>query len=246
MSANKSNTTTWIIIGIVVLLVLIGGGVGLWYYMKTDVVVSISPLTDTLMQNGSQQFSAIVQDTGGKNINTNVTWSIDNSALGRIDPNGRFTATGSSGIVLVTATSIEDPSKSASATVTLLPSMPIYLKTNGIITSSDPLFSRDRAYYATTSNDNGRFCVKTKDNTDKWCTPINKPAGSYFTKIQADGNLCTYPVPATGQPTGASIWCSRSKSDSKDNYVVMDDTGKLCIHKGSGPDDNKGELWCSG
>uniref|UniRef100_A0A6C0C830 BIG2 domain-containing protein n=1 Tax=viral metagenome TaxID=1070528 RepID=A0A6C0C830_9ZZZZ len=240
---KRSNTTLWIVIAVVVLLVLIGGGVGLWYYMKKDIVISISPLTDTLMQNEQRRFTAIVRDTSGKTINDSVTWKVD-SPSARID-DGNFTATGSSGSVIVTATSVEDPSKSASATVTLLPSMPIFLKTNAIITSDDPLYSRNRDYNATMLN-NGKICVKSKDNTNKWCSYPEEPPGKFFTRMQEDGNLCTYLEQPAGQPLGASVWCSKSKSDVKDNYAVLNEDGKLCIYKGKGPDDNRGQVWCSG
>jgi hypothetical protein len=240
---KKSNTTLWIIAA-VVLLVLIIGGVGIWYYMKKDIVVSISPISDTLMQNESRRFTAIVRDVGGKDIDPNVKWQVDNPTLAQIDNSGNFTAIGSSGSIIVTATSVEDSSKSASATVTLLPSMPIFLKTNAIITASDPLYSRDREYYATMA-DNGKICVKAKDNTNKWCSDTEQPVGKYFTTMQEDGNLCSYKEPAVGQPRAGSVWCSRTKSDIKDNYVVLNENGKLCVHKGTGPENDKGQLWCS-
>jgi len=243
MDSDKDNTMLWVI-AIVVLLVLIGGGVGLWYYMRTDIVVSIEPMSDTLMQNESRQFSATVRDTSGKDINTDVTWTVDNSVAGRVDSSGKFTATAASGTVLITATSVADTSKSATATISLLPSMPIFLKTGGIITAANPLYSRDREFYATTL-ENGNLCVKNKNNTNKWCSDAGRPNGKYFTEVQSDGNLCTYREPPAGQQKGGSVWCSRTTSNSKDNYIVMDESGKLCMYKGTGPDDNKGQIWCS-
>jgi len=81
-----------------------GGGGG--------VAISVSPATMTLSVGGKQQFTANVSgSTAG------VTWTAT-GAVGTIDANGLFTAT-KVGMGVVKATSVSDPTKSASANVTV-------------------------------------------------------------------------------------------------------------------------------
>ena len=80
--------------------------------------VSLSPSTISLQEGQTQEFSANVMDTS----NPAVVWSI-NPAAGSIS-NGKYTAPHritEPQSVTITATSAVDSSKSASATITLLP-----------------------------------------------------------------------------------------------------------------------------
>jgi N-acetylneuraminic acid mutarotase len=82
-------------------------------------VVSVSPAGATLGASETQQFTGTVTGT----TNTAVTWSIS-PLVGSISTAGLYTAPASittQQTVTVTATSQDDPTKSASATVTLLP-----------------------------------------------------------------------------------------------------------------------------
>ena len=64
-------------------------------------------------------------------------------------------------------------------------------------------------------HDDGRLCLHaTATNKTLWCSSHTaRPSGEYFTRIQSDGNLCTFagvPPPSNnaedgGQPT-ASFW----------------------------------------
>jgi len=81
-----------------------GGGGG--------VSVSVSPATMTLSVGGTQQFTAKVSGS-----TSGVTWTAT-GAVGTIDANGLFTAT-KIGMGVVKATSVSDPTKSASANVTV-------------------------------------------------------------------------------------------------------------------------------
>ena len=97
----------------------------------TTVAVSISPTSVSLAINSTQQFTATVTGT----TNTAVTWSVDgvnggNSTVGTISTSGLYTAPGSTGSHTVRATSNADPTKSASAAVTVNPS--------GIVVSISP------------------------------------------------------------------------------------------------------------
>ena len=78
------------------------------------VSVSVSPATATVVSGGSQQFSAQVTNTS----NTAVTWS---ATAGTVSSTGLFSAptVTANTTVTVTATSVADPTKYASATVTV-------------------------------------------------------------------------------------------------------------------------------
>jgi hypothetical protein len=84
------------------------------------VSVSINPTSATLAPNGTQPFAATVSGSS----NTSVTWSVDgvvggNSTTGTISTSGLYTAPGAAGSHTVTATSVADTTKSASASVTV-------------------------------------------------------------------------------------------------------------------------------
>jgi hypothetical protein len=82
-----------------------GGGGG-------GVTVSVSPASMTLSVGGKQQFTAKVSGSSA-----GVTWTAT-GAVGTVDANGLFTAT-KVGVGVVKATSVSDPTKSASANVTV-------------------------------------------------------------------------------------------------------------------------------
>jgi hypothetical protein len=85
------------------------------------ITISISPTSDTVRVNRTQQFTASVQNTS----NTGVTWSVNgilggNATVGTISTSGLYrapSAVPNPSTVTVTATSVADPAKSASAQV---------------------------------------------------------------------------------------------------------------------------------
>src|SRR5215469_15406301 len=81
-----------------------GGGGG--------ISISVTPVTASVSVGGKQQFTANV--TGSS---AGVTWTATGS-VGTVDSNGMFTAT-KAGMGVVKATSVGDPTKSASAAVTV-------------------------------------------------------------------------------------------------------------------------------
>src|ERR1700757_4349403 len=103
----------------------------------TAVSVTISPTSATVAAGGTQQFTATVQNTG----NTAVTWQVNgvtggNSTVGTISSSGLYTAPAvvqSTTTVTVAAVSQADPTKSASAQVTITPiiGMAFYVSTSG-------------------------------------------------------------------------------------------------------------------
>jgi beta-glucanase (GH16 family) len=87
--------------------------------LKQAVTASVSPSSVSLLPGGTQQFTATI--LGG--INAGTTWSIS-PALGSISAAGLYTAPAAmpaSAAITITATSVSDPTKSASASVTIVP-----------------------------------------------------------------------------------------------------------------------------
>ncbi len=85
------------------------------------VAVAISPATVSLIAGGVTAFSATVTGAGSGQ-STDVSWSVEEGASGgSIDGSGRYTAPGTAGTFHVVATSVADPSKSATAAVTVTP-----------------------------------------------------------------------------------------------------------------------------
>lgn len=91
------------------------------FYPQNSVAVTISPVTATLYNSQTLQFTAAAQancSAGG------VTWSLNPSNAGTLSDTGLYTAPATIAgpqTVTVTATSTSDTSHSANATVTLLP-----------------------------------------------------------------------------------------------------------------------------
>jgi hypothetical protein len=83
----------------------------------TGIIVTISPSSANLASGATQQFTATVRETS----DTRVTWS---ASAGTISNTGLFTApiAQSMSAVAVTATSVADTSKHASAAITVTPS----------------------------------------------------------------------------------------------------------------------------
>ena len=81
--------------------------------------VSVSPASASVQASGTLTFNATVTGTvSGQS--TAVTWSVQEGAAGgSIDSSGRYTAPAGGGTFHVVATSVADPSRSASATVTV-------------------------------------------------------------------------------------------------------------------------------
>jgi sugar lactone lactonase YvrE len=91
---------------------------------QTVSVGAISPAAPTIVPSGTASFSSTV--TGG--YAATVTWSVaagTNTDAGTIDAStGAYTAPASVGTVVVTATSVDDPTQSASTTATIAAAVP--------------------------------------------------------------------------------------------------------------------------
>jgi hypothetical protein len=83
------------------------------------VVVSLFPPSDVLGPLGVRVFSPTVNTS----LNANVTWSVQEGAAGgSITASGQYTAPNNTGLFHVVATSVQDPTKNATASVTIVPS----------------------------------------------------------------------------------------------------------------------------
>ena len=90
----------------------------------TSVSVSITPNTVSLVASNTQQFTATLSGT----TNTAITWQVNgvtggNSSVGTVSASGLYTAPAvtSNTSITVTAVSVDDATKSASAAVTVTP-----------------------------------------------------------------------------------------------------------------------------
>jgi WD40 repeat protein len=83
------------------------------------VVVSVFPPIDVLGPLGVRVFSPTVTTS----LNANVTWTVQEGAAGgSITASGQYTAPNNTGLFHVVATSVQDPTKSATASETIVPS----------------------------------------------------------------------------------------------------------------------------
>jgi len=125
-----------------------GGGGG-------GVAVSLSPTTASVSVGGTQQFTATV--TGSS---SGVTWTVT-GAVGTVDSNGMFTAT-KAGMGVVKATSVSDPTKSASATVSVRQSgagCSLTSASGGFTINCIPASAIPPARYACTAKTSGNSTV---------------------------------------------------------------------------------------
>ncbi len=96
---------------------------------NSNIKVTVSPATAALVFDATQLFTASVIGT----TNTAVTWSVNNemggdSSIGTIDVNGNYAAPDilpSTNTVTITATSVADPTKKGTATVSFINPVPV-------------------------------------------------------------------------------------------------------------------------
>jgi hypothetical protein len=81
------------------------------------VAVAVAPTTKSVLPSGSADFTATVTNA----TNPAVTWKVDEVGGGSVSALGHYVAPATQGVYHVRATSVEDPTKSAAATVTVAP-----------------------------------------------------------------------------------------------------------------------------
>ena len=119
--ANASYRILGVCSVLVFVFALIGCGGSQPIPVATPISVSLNQLSVTVLSGGQSQFTATIHGTS----NLGITWSVDgvgggSSATGTTNSSGLYTAPSQQGIHNVTATSIADTTKSATATVTVI------------------------------------------------------------------------------------------------------------------------------
>ena len=120
MSSKVGSCSSCFVLGIALAFAGCGGGSSSSSSNPPDVSVALDQSAVTLQPGSQQQFTATVRGTS----NTAVMWSVDsiaagNDSAGTISSAGLYTAPSQAGSHMVTATSVADATKSASATVTV-------------------------------------------------------------------------------------------------------------------------------
>jgi len=161
------------------------------------IAVSLSPGAVTLTPSATQQFSAAV--TGS--TNTGVIWSL-NPLMGSIDQNGVYTAPaslGSSQAVTVIAQSAADPTKMASASLTVQPTGQVQftLDSNGLTGLS---YAGQTYFFARPYFEVGNVTFRSPAGSEKgagWIQPTSKTVSTspaYFEHVYNQGQPDQYTV----------------------------------------------------
>lgn len=148
----------------------------------TTVSVSITPASATLSPGGEQRFTATV--TGP--ANTSVTWTANGGALAANGNTVTYSAPADPGTYQVTAASVADPSKAASATVTVEPPKP------PLTTVWTRQFGRegfDTVHAIAAGTDGDVFVVGAEDTW--YSPPPERLRDAFALKIEAGGNEVT-------------------------------------------------------
>jgi hypothetical protein len=106
--------------------------------VNPNVAVGISPKTPSILASTSQQFTVSVTGT----TNHAVTWSVaGGNANGTITSAGLYTAPIMAGTYQVTVTSVADPTKSDTATVTVNPNIAVVISPKTVDVSTTQQFT---------------------------------------------------------------------------------------------------------
>ena len=166
-----------------------------------NVSVTVSPTTASLQAGQQTQFTATVSGT----TNTAVTWA---ASGGTVTSGGQYTAPSSAGTYTVTATSIADPTKSASAVVTV--SQPIQVSISVSPTTASLQTGGQQQFTATVSGTtNTAVTWKASGGTvttgGQYAAPSS--AGTYTVTATsvADSSKSASAVVTVSQPVQISI-----------------------------------------
>lgn len=170
-----------------------GGGSG-------TIAVTISPTTATVKLGQTEQFSAAV--TG--NSDTSVTWSVNNvtggnATVGTVTTAGFYQAPSNAvnaSSVTVTATSVKDTSKSASATVTI---------SSGAVVTVLPTTGATIAV---------GDCFQFSDTATNLTSTTEPTAVNWYVNSVQGGNSTTGTITTTG------YYCAPSQLGSSTTYIV--------------------------
>ena len=195
--------------------------------LRIPVSVAVNPTSTALAATQSQQFSASV--TGGSG-NTAVTWSLS-PTVGTLSNTGLYSAPATIATqqtVTVTATSVADPTKSASATITLRAPCSVTLNP----TSASLAATQSQQFSASVTGGSGNTAVTwslsptvgTLSNTGLYSAPatiatqqtVTVTATSVADPTKSASATITLrtPVSVTLNPTSASLAATQSQQFS--------------------------------
>jgi hypothetical protein len=169
------------------------------------VSVALSPTSASVIVSQTQQFTATVSGTS----NTTVSWSVNgvaggNSTAGTISSTGLYSAPSTvpaGGSVTIAATSIADPTKSAQATVTVVPAVSVALSP----ASASVIVSQTQQFTATVSG--------TSNTAVSW--RVNGVAGGNSTiGTVSSGGLYTTPA-AVPSPATVTVAATSAADTTK-------------------------------
>ncbi|QNI32572.1 hypothetical protein H7849_00640 [Alloacidobacterium dinghuense] len=220
------------------------------------VSISISPTTAQVIAGKTEQFTATVKNTS----DTSVTWSVTGSgctgaACGAISSSGLYTAPGtlpSPALVTVTVKSNADPTKTASASVTILPPVGVSVspiaativigKTQQFTATVTGISNTAVTWSLKGSGCSGATCG-TISTTGLYTAPAavpNPPTVTVTATSQADTTksasatvTVTLPVSVTISPTSASVFAGDTKQFTA-SVANTSNTAVTWTVKGSG------------
>ena len=160
-----------------------------------QVIVSIVPTSATVASSGTYQFTATVQNT----TNTAVTWS---ASIGSVSANGLFSAPAVKAITTgtVTATSVADRTKSASASVTITPPVVPPLT---ITTASVPHATSGIPYVATLAATGGTLPYSWSLSSGQLPTGLSLSSAGSISGITSTTGQFTFTVRVTDSTSPA-------------------------------------------
>lgn len=180
--------------------------------------IGISPTTAQLLTAGTQQFSASVTNT----TNTAVTWTVagsgcSGSACGTISSSGFYTAPGTvptPAQVFVTATSVADPTKSATATVTIIPPVAVTISPTSVTLGT----GGHQQFTATVSNTNNTAVV--------WSVAGSGCSGTACGTITTSG---LYTAPVTVPKSAVTVTATSVADSTKSAHAQVTVTVPIAI-----------------
>lgn len=152
--------------------------------------ISLSPSTLTLSFGSSQSLLATVSPSDA--TDPSITWKTSDATVATVSTSGRVTALRKEGTAVITATSVSDPTISATCTVTVKPEI---VKPNGVEVTPRNL----TLYVGQTKTLRAYVTPQTvlnpnkKDATD--LTVIWQAAGGAVVSVRPDGGVYTYNNP---------------------------------------------------
>jgi hypothetical protein len=134
------------------------------------------------------------------------------------------------------------------------------MRINDWLKNEEYMLSRNKQFLAILQSDGNLVVYRASNkaainpnNRVWWQRNTSEPTRAYFMTLQADGHMCTYedlePQVNVGKDLskhGQGLKCSPDAGGPLGSYYIsLEDDGNLVIHRGTGPADNRGQLWDS-